>query len=184
MKADKELTIGFFRSKGIAAKHFPKRKEGKKPDFELYSEETLFAFCELKSIVDYEVCGLRHDPTYNKIQNKIHEASNQLKAANPDHTVPNIIFFLNRTDKVGWQDLWHVLTGQIMPPNQPSEIVDLSYLKRLLEKDDLARIDFIVWADTNRPIISYVINQDSDFSAVLRENISSVAYEKTDINSI
>ena len=71
-----------------------------------------------------------------------------------------------------------------MPPNQPSEIVDLSYLKRLLEKDDLARIDFIIWADTNRPIISYVINQDSDFSAVLRKNISSVAYEKTDINSI
>jgi|GEM_PF-3779662 len=184
MKVDKELTINFFRSKGIDAKHFPKRKEGKKPDFELYSENTLFAFCELKSIVDYDFYGLRHDPTYNKIQNKIHEASKQLKAANPDHSIPNIIFFLNHTDKVGRADLWQVLTGQLMPPNHPSEIVDLTYLKRLWDKGDLVLIDYIIWVDTCKPIISYVINKDSEFSAVLKKNISSVAFEKTDINCI
>jgi len=94
MKADKKLVINYFASKSIDAKHFPKRKEGKKPDFELYLEKNLFAFCELKSIVDYEFSGLRHDPTYNKIQNKIHEAANQLKAANPEYTVPNIVFFM------------------------------------------------------------------------------------------
>lgn len=184
MKADKELAISYFMSKSIDAKHFPKQKEGKKPDFELYLEKRLFGFCELKSIVDYEFSGLRHDPTYNKIQNKIHEAASQLKNANPEHSVANIIFFINHTDKVGWADLWLVLTGQVMPHDQPSEIVDFTYLKRIVEKDDLAVVDYIIWADTCKPLISYIINQDSAFGNTLRNHIGSVAYEKTDINSI
>jgi hypothetical protein len=53
MKADKQLVISYFRSKNINAKHFPKRKEGKKPDFELHLEKSLFGFCELKSIEQY-----------------------------------------------------------------------------------------------------------------------------------
>ena len=184
MKADKALVINYFMSKNITAKHFPKRKEGKKPDFELYLEKGLLAFCELKSIVDYEFSGLRHDPTYNKIQNKIHTAANQFRAANPEHAVPNVIFFVNRTDKVNWGDLWFVLTGQVMPPDCPSEIVDITYLKRLVKKDDPSIIDYIIWADTCRPLISYVINQRSRFTEALSNNISSAAYEKTDINSI
>ncbi|MDY0094923.1 MAG: hypothetical protein RBT80_19685 [Candidatus Vecturithrix sp.] len=184
MKADKELIIRYFLSKKMNAKHFPKRKVGKKPDFELYLEKTLFGFCEIKSIVDYEFSGLRHDPTYNKIQNKIHEAADQLKAANPEHTVPNIVFFINHTDKVGWADLWYVLTGQLMPHDWPSKLVDLTYLKRLVEKDDLIVVDYIIWADTFRPFISYVINQDSAFAGALRNNIGSAMYENTDINSI
>jgi len=184
MKADKERVINYFMSKKVDAKHFPKRKEGKKPDFEIYLEKNLFAFCELKSIADYEFSGLRHDPTYNKIQNKIHEAAKQLKSANPGHIVPNIIFFVNHIDKVNFGDLWIVLTGQVMPPNRLSEIVDVTYLERLVKKDDLSIVDYIVWADTFRPVISYVINQQSQFTEALKNNISSVANEKMDINII
>lgn len=184
MKADKELAISYFMSKSIDAKHFPKQKAGKKPDFELYLEKRLFGFCELKSIVDYEFIGFRHAPTCNKIQNKIHEAASQLKNANPEHSVANIIFFINRTNKMGWADLLLVLTGRVMPSDQLPKIVDLTYWKRLKEKNDLDVIDYIIWADTCKPLISYMINQDSVFGNTLRNHIGSMAYEEVDINSI
>jgi hypothetical protein len=71
-----------------------------------------------------------------------------------------------------------------MPPNRLSAIVDVTYLERLVKKDDLSIVDYIVWADTFRPMISYVINQQSQFTEALKNNISSVANEKMDINSI
>ena len=184
MTEDKKLVIKLFESKNIEARHFSKKSKGKKADFELYSEDHLFGYCELKSILDYDCYGEHHDPTYNKIQNKIHEATKQFKSVNPDHSRPNIVFFINDTKKVGWQDLWYVLTGQVTPPTQPSEPIDLQYLKRLLKKDDLAALDYFIWADTFGKNISFTINVDSHFINELKESISSKAYEKKNINDI
>jgi hypothetical protein len=182
MTDDKLLVIKFFKAKNIEARHFSKKSKGKKADFELYSGNHIFGYCELKSILDYEFSGLRHDPTYNKIQNKIHEAAKQFHSVNPNHLNPNIIFFINHTKKVGWQDLWYVLTGQVTPPNQPSEPIDVTYLLRLLKKDDLAIIDYFIWSDTFGENISFSINSDSHFTNELKERISSKLYENININ--
>jgi len=184
MTDDKLLVIRFFKTKNIEARHFPKKSKGKKADFELYLGDQIFGYCELKSILDYELSGLLHDPTYNKIQNKIHEATKQFNSVNPNHLKPNILFFMNHTEKVGWQDLWYVLTGQVTPPNQPSEPIDLSYLIRFLKTDDLAIIDYFIWADTFGENISFCINSDSHFINALKERINPKAYEKMNINDI
>lgn len=183
MTEDKELVINFFKSKTIVACHSPKKQQGKKPDFELYSNNQLFGYCELKSIVDYEFYGERRDPTYNKIQNKIHEATKQFNSVNPAHNLPNILFFINHCSKVSYQDLWFVLSGQTTPPNQPSDPLDLRYLKRLIKRNDLEIIDFIIWGNTDEKATSFVINSDSKFHSNLKTTISSKAYEKTNINN-
>ncbi len=181
---DKLLVIKFFKTRNIEARHFSKKSKGKKADFELYSGNHIFGYCELKSILDYKFSGLRHDPTYNKIQNKIHEAAKQFHSANPDHLNLNIIFFINHTKKVGWQDLWYVLTGQVTPPNQPTEPIDLRYLNRLAKKGDLTIIDYFIWVDVCGTNISFVINAESKFTKELKENISSKAYERINIKDI
>ena len=85
MKDDKILVIDYFNFKFIEARHYPKTGKGEKPDFELFIKANLFGFCELKSIIDYEFSGLRNDPTYNKIQAKIHKSSKQFKSVNSSH---------------------------------------------------------------------------------------------------
>ncbi len=91
MKDDKNRAIAYFKLKDIEARQISKKKSGKKPDLELYIDNSLFGICEIKSIVDYEFIGEHSDPTNNKIQNKIHEASKQFSAYNADHKVPNIL---------------------------------------------------------------------------------------------
>lgn len=178
MIEDKNLAIKLFKLKNIEARHFPKKSKGKKADFELYLENYLFGYCELKSILDYEWQGERHDPTYNKIQSKIHQASKQFKSVNPHHSRPNLVFFVNHTNKVGWRDLWYVLTGQATPPNQSAEPIDLCYFNRLSKKGDLAITDYFIWADVFGHYVAYLVNSDSNFAQELKERICSEAYEK------
>jgi hypothetical protein len=179
-KEDKKLVVHFFKNKSIQARNYPKT-EGKNPDFELYENERLFGICELKSITDYEFLGLRKDPTYNKIQDKIHKASKQFRSANSAHKSPNILFFINHCNKVGFQDLWFVLTGQATPPNKPSDPFDVRYLNRLLKKDDLSFVDFFIWADMFGNEISFLINFDSRYSKELIDSLSSKALERKNI---
>ena len=144
MKEDKARAVSFFSMKGIDARQISEKESGKKPDLELYIDDSLFGYCEIKSIVDYDFIGEHHDPTNNKIQNKIHEASKQFSAYNADHNVPNILLFMNHYKNIGFKDLWVVLTGQETPPNNPSEPIDIRYAKRLAQKNDLSHIDYFV----------------------------------------
>jgi hypothetical protein len=52
---DKQLTIEFFKRKGIEARPFLKTSDMSNPDFEIYIDGRLFAYCELKSIMHYEL---------------------------------------------------------------------------------------------------------------------------------
>ena len=101
---DKQLIIEFFKRKGIEARSFSNTSGIPNPDFELYIDGRLFAYCELKSIIPYELPSSnlpsgqifeveRNDPAFNNIQNKIHEAAKQLRSVNPNHDLPNIEFF-------------------------------------------------------------------------------------------
>lgn len=180
---DKELVISFFRSKNIEARRFPKKQTDKNPDLELLINGKRFGYCELKSIIERIVLGEHSDPTFNKIQNKIHESTKQFISVNPDHRVPNILFFMNHHSHVEYQDLWYVLSGQITPPTQPSEPIDLRYLERRMRKDDLEKTDFIIWADKEGANVSFVINSESKFYNNLTKTISSKAYEKIGICS-
>ena len=52
---DKQLTIEYFKKKGIEARLFLKTSDISIPDFKLYIDGDLFAYCELKSIMPYEL---------------------------------------------------------------------------------------------------------------------------------
>ncbi|MBF0560070.1 MAG: hypothetical protein HQL08_14965 [Nitrospirae bacterium] len=182
MMDDKQLVITFFKTKNIEARHFPKEVVGEKADFELYVENHLFGYCELKSIADFKIYGEHYSAAYNTIQAITHRAANQLKSVNPDHAKPNIVFFINHDHERGWKDLWFVLTGQEMPQTQATSPIDLGHLKRLLKQGDSEIIDYFIWADTFGKIISFSVNATSPFNAELRETVSSKAYEEISID--
>jgi hypothetical protein len=188
---DKQLVIKYFEKKGMDARPFPKTSAVPNPDFKVYTDESLFAYCELKSIMPYELeippnlpsgqiyIDLRNDPAFNTIQNKIHQASKQLRSVNPDHDLPNIAFFINHHRYRGFQDLMLVITGQISPQHP---ILDIHYLKRLLEKDDLSVIDFVIWMNSFANKIFYSYRSESPFGDILKEKISSKTFEILNIS--
>jgi hypothetical protein len=157
---DKRLTIEYFERKGIEACLFPKTcGMPKNPDFELYIDGNLFAYCELKSIIPYEllssdlpsgqICqvGFNNDPSFNNIQKKIHDASIQLKSANPNHDLPNILFFINHNRHRNVGDLKEVIG---VPLSNATEIpcpVYPKYRKGLLIKNDLSAVDYIIFVE-------------------------------------
>jgi hypothetical protein len=177
MKEDKNRAIAFFKLKDINARPISKKKARKTPDLDLFIEDTLFGCSEIKSIVDYDFIGERSDPTYNKIQNKIHAAAKQFAAYNPNHSVSNILFFVNHYQHAGFQDLWTVLSGQVTPPNKPSKPLFVRYAKRLAEKNDLEYIDYFIWLDVLKGLACYTINDMTSFQKVLKERVCSKAYE-------
>lgn len=177
MKEDKETAIAFFRYKGIEARQIPKSTTGKTPDLELYLNNSLFGYSEIKSIVDYEFVGFRPDPSFNKIQKKIHEAVKQFAAYNPDHKVPNLLLFMNHFPYIRFGDLWTVLTGEVTPPSDRSDPIDVRYAIRLAQKNDLNYVDFIIWFDVKKARALYLVKDDSDFKKLLKARISSLRCE-------
>lgn len=189
---DKQLVIKYFEKKGMEARPFPKTSAAPNPDFKVYTNGNLFAYCELKSIMPYELelppnlpsgqiyVDLRNDPAFNTIQNKIHQASKQLRSANPGHDLPNIAFFINHHRYRGFPDLMRVTTGQVSP--QDPDVLDIRYSKRLLEKDDLLVIDFVIWMDSFTDRIFYSYRSESPFEDILKEKISSKVFESLNIS--
>ena len=183
MKKDNEIAINFFKHKNIDACTISRKIPGKTPDLDLYIDKELFGCCEIKSIAYYDRKGCHSDPTYNKIQNKIHEAAKQFAAYNCNHTVPNILFFVNHYQNVGFQDLWTVLTAQVTPPNIPSEPLLVRYRKRLDGKKDLTYIDYFIWFDVKKRLASYTINETTNYQGILKGRLCSKPYEYLPISS-
>lgn len=158
---DKRLTIEYFRKKGIEAHLFPEISGISNPDFELYIDGDLLAYCELKSIIPYDllssnlppgqICQIEHNnnPAFNNIQNKIHEASIQLKSANPNHGLPNILFFINHNRHRNVDDLKEVIG---VPLSNASDVpcpLYPKYRNRLLINGDLLVVDYIIFLESH-----------------------------------
>lgn len=155
---DKQLTIEYFKKKGIEARLFPKTSDMPNPDLKLYIDGDLFAYCELKSIMPYELLPSnipsgeiyqveRNDPAFNNIQNKIHEASIQLKSANPNHNLPNILFFINHNRHRNVGDLKEVIGVPLSNASDVSCPLYPKYRNRLLISGDLPVIDYIIFLE-------------------------------------
>jgi hypothetical protein len=156
---DEQLAIKYFEKKGIEARSFPKTSTMPNPDFKLYIDGKLFAYCELKSIIPYELLPsnlpsgqifkveLNDLAAFNNIQNKIHEATKQLRSVNPDHNLPNIVFFVNHNPHRNVADLKEVIgvpsfnALDIPCPLYPK------YRNRLLKNNDLPVLDYIIYLE-------------------------------------
>jgi len=156
---DKQLIIEFFKKKGIEARSFSKTSDMSNPDFELYIDGRLFAYCELKSIMPYELLSSNlpsgqifqveqnDSAAFNNIQKKIHDAAKQLRSVNPDHDLPNIVFFVNHNPHRNVGDLKEVIgvpsfnALDIPCPLYPK------YRNRLLKNNDLLVLDYIIYLE-------------------------------------
>ncbi len=179
-KDDKKRAVQFFQIKNIEARNYPKTNNKENPDFELYVDNKIFGLCELKSIIKYHFSGFRADPTFNKIQQKIHKASNQFRASDPEHELSHVILFVNHDEHIRYQDLKIVLTGDEFPNGEYPELFEPRYRNRLLRKNDLD-FDFIVWIEANTHRVFYIYNEDSKFSDLLKDKISKKMYEHLNV---
>jgi len=175
---DRQKATKFFKSKGIEARPLVERKNSKTPDFELYVAGKLWGYCELKSLLEGDWSGgLQNDPTYNTIRSKLHAACKQLVTINPEHKVPNIIFIINHHSHRGYPDLYRVLTGKFLPWEN-AEVVVYKYLKGLIDAGDTSVMDYIIWIDSNKGTVGFMVHSDSSYKDFLKEKISKKAYEK------
>src|SRR5216110_3025166 len=111
----------YLKKRSLRPERFSKeeRRRGKTPDFRVFARADLVAYCEAKHVQYDEwldkqlekakpqqvVGGLRADPIFNRISNRIHEAAQQFDAVNPDHKIPNVLIFVNSDRHCTAEDL-------------------------------------------------------------------------------
>ena len=94
-----------------------------RPDFRLISRRGLAGYCEVKSPRDDlldellaqappgEVVGYaRDDPTFNRIARHVAKAVKQFDTVNPDHSLPNVLVFVNHAAGSNFNDLYETVS--------------------------------------------------------------------------
>jgi hypothetical protein len=166
---DEALVAEFWKEKGFDAQRFEKAETrfSKTPDFKLYRDERLVAFCEvktfqhdswldrkLKNAASGELAGgLRPDPIYNRISNAVHAAIQQLETANPKHEYLNFLALVNRDMTATCEDLTSVLTGYWDPLHGVLEKTSTAYSEGRI-REGKRKIDLYVWLEPsqNKPL--------------------------------
>jgi hypothetical protein len=98
---------------------------GRTPDRRMFVGPKLVGFCEIKSPRDdllderlegtpsFQIRGgVRNDPTFNRLGRQIEKAATQFDAANPTHSLPNVLVFVNNAMASNIGDLEETLTGE------------------------------------------------------------------------
>jgi large subunit ribosomal protein L30 len=129
--ADKRLVRNLlFEPRRIRAEDIPEDKS-KTPDFKLFTDGVLRAYCEVKSPTDGNLfdfpAGLepgeiraevRKDPATFNLARHIAKAAKQFEAVNPDRAHPNILVIVNHARRKGPADLRLALEGMPAPNGQ------------------------------------------------------------------
>ncbi|PDO10505.1 MAG: hypothetical protein BLM47_07215 [Candidatus Reconcilbacillus cellulovorans] len=139
-----EIVKDYLEKNHFLVKKIDEKIVGQKPDFEVFLNNDLVFYCEVKSLRgDLDINKMieseepnepisRHDPIFNSIANRIHEASKQFLAVNPKHNIPNVLSFVNKyfiPQSIGIDDLFLTLYGYKTGDKL------ISYIKKKLEKD-------------------------------------------------
>jgi hypothetical protein len=90
------------------------------------------------------VGGLRHDPIFNRIADRIHDAARQFAAVNSSREVPNVLIFTNSDEQCGFPDLLGVLTGNFYAEGGGVEPIYRSISEGRI-RDEKLTIDLYVW---------------------------------------
>ena len=143
---DLELVAEWFATNELHVQRFTHAEitAGKTPDFRVFRDSELVAYCEVKSPRDewldeqlknagqlspfQIVGGSRDDPTFNRIAGLVRKAVKQLDAVNPDRGSPNIVAFVNWADVSHFRDLDETLTGYLKLASGDRALTRLSQL--------------------------------------------------------
>jgi large subunit ribosomal protein L30 len=116
------LTKLAFAGQGVSTENYSEseRNQGKRPDFKLLKDGKLTAFCEMKSPRDDfifeeppsgEFAVRKNLPFHRKLGAHICDAAVQLESVNPDHTLPNIVAFVNHAPDIARRDVHATVAG-------------------------------------------------------------------------
>jgi hypothetical protein len=160
MDQNELVAAEFLTQRGLRAERFTKEEQrrGKTPDFRVFRADELACYCEVKSIdqdmwLDAQLAaappmtivgGGRHDPTFNRLTDDIHEAVKQLNAVNPDVQYPNLVVFVNNDVKCGVMDLLGVTTGNFFAADGKRIPIYRCYSEGRI-RDEKYRIHLYVW---------------------------------------
>jgi len=162
MDDDEKIISDFLQEKGFQVKEFTKTDiaESRTPDFQIFKYNKLAFFCEVKTIkrdtwLEDQILnappltivgGGRNDPRFNRISNKIHEASQQFQAVNPDSECPNVLAFINHDDSCTPSDLHSVLTGLFFAEGGSLHPIYTKYSEGRIRKEKF-QIHLYIWMD-------------------------------------
>ena len=162
-----ELLVSEFLSKyNLTAKRFDKDsvRQGKTPDFRVYSGNELSLYCEVKNtekdtwldekldnaISGELVGGHRKDPVFNRLSTHIHKAAKQFSAVNSNEEFPNVLAFHNQDQMSGFLDLLAVTTGNAYCENGNALPIYKSFSEGRV-KVDIEKIHLFIWLDDYKP---------------------------------
>jgi hypothetical protein len=144
------------------------------PDFRVSRDDELVAYSEVKSprddaldnLLDEAAPGeivqlLRNDSVFNRLGRHVVKAATQFDAVNPDHTLPNVLVFVNHDHASSYADMREVLTGMFFAASGRR----YPTMMRIAEDwigSAKGRVDLFVWIDAReRQIGGYVHNEIS-----------------------
>ena len=146
----------------------------KTPDFRVFRDGQLVAYCEVKSPRDewlddqlrnvepfQIVGGARDDPTFNRIAGLVHKAVKQLDAVNPDRKLPNIVVFVNWAGASHFSDLKETLTGYLRLTHGGKAPTILKISEGRI-RDEKRRVDAYIWFNGRRRKVEGIFLTQSD----------------------
>ena len=150
VNAAEKFAEDYLRKHTLRPERFSKQemRARKTPDFRVFRDTELAAYCEAKHIRrDDWAGGLRADPIFNRISNHIHEAVQQFNAVNPDRAYPNILVFANSDSMCDARDLDSVVTGLFRVKGGTDEAIYAQFSEGRI-KEEKCQIDLYIWWDT------------------------------------
>lgn len=160
MDIAERMAAEFLVMHGLTPERFTKSEMqvSRTPDFRASKSDALVLYCEAKHVqhdgwldtqlaaaAPLEIVGSpRHDPIFNRISDRIHQAAQQFAAVNSDRAYPNVLVFTNADEHCGFADLVSVLTGTFHTASGKAEPIytEISEGRIRLEK---FTIDLYVW---------------------------------------
>jgi hypothetical protein len=161
--AAEQFAVDYLKQHSLRTERFSKQEMrlGKTPDFRVFSDSSLVAYCEAKQVQHDEwlnrqfeaaeplqfVGGLRPEKVFNRLTTHIHRAAQQFAAVNLEHKHSNILVFANFDQACEFQDqLLGVLTGNIYAEYGIFESIFNEYSNGRIMYEKMT-IDIYVWCD-------------------------------------
>jgi hypothetical protein len=164
-----------FAARGLTLERFTHAETvaGRTPDFRVFKDAELVAYCEVKSPRDdwledqlaaaqplEIVGGPRNDPIFNRIARQIEKAVTQFDAVNGLRLIPNILVFVNHDTMSNINDLMETVTGYFQSESGEREPTIMHIAEGRLGSIK-RRVDLYVWIDSRtRRVQGYVFGQE------------------------
>lgn len=147
MKNTEEIVKEWMQGFSLESERYTKKEMRtglKTPDFKVYKKKKLQFLCEVKAVI--ENSNTSNDTTPNQLTNDIHDSFKKFKDVNPEHSVPNVLAFVNRKITAGVDYLEDVLTGHWYMDDGKAYPFYVYYSEGRI-KNEKSEIDLYLWLE-------------------------------------